>query len=174
MGPNRSAPGGGRAPDAAVSTDVLASGVAPTQGRGGNAELASLTGARRVAVWVDEFLGERNALLQELGMPCPATGNISAGALLPDGTVFLILNPAGLVATCTPSASVPVPRRAEAPVEAAALGILVVDDSITSRSLEKRILEAHGYRVRVAVDGVEALELLRIENLLARLESIAP
>ena len=40
----------------------------------------------------------------------------------------------------------------------------MVDDSITSRSLEKSILEAHGYRVRVAVDGLEALELLRAEK----------
>ena len=39
----------------------------------------------------------------------------------------------------------------------------MVDDSITSRSLERSILEAHGYRVRVAVDGLEALELLRAE-----------
>ena len=39
--------------------------------------------------------------------------------------------------------------------------ILVVDDSITTRALEKSILEAHGYDVRVAVDGVEALEQLR-------------
>lgn len=39
--------------------------------------------------------------------------------------------------------------------------ILVVDDSITSRTLEKSILEAHGYRVMVAVDGVEALDILR-------------
>jgi two-component system chemotaxis sensor kinase CheA len=38
--------------------------------------------------------------------------------------------------------------------------ILVVDDSITSRTLEKSILEAHGYRVMVAVDGVEALDIL--------------
>jgi two-component system chemotaxis sensor kinase CheA len=41
---------------------------------------------------------------------------------------------------------------------------MVVDDSITSRSLEKSILEAHGYRVRIAVDGLDALELLRVEK----------
>ncbi|HEX3982069.1 MAG TPA: response regulator, partial [Acidisoma sp.] len=39
--------------------------------------------------------------------------------------------------------------------------ILIADDSITSRTLEKSILEAHGYRVVVAVDGVEALDILR-------------
>jgi two-component system, chemotaxis family, sensor kinase CheA len=40
----------------------------------------------------------------------------------------------------------------------------VVDDSITSRSLERSIWEAHGYRVRVAGDGLEALQLLRAEK----------
>jgi two-component system chemotaxis sensor kinase CheA len=65
------------------------------------------SGARRFAVWVDEFLTERDALIQELGMPCPATGNISGGALLREGTVFVVLNPAGLVASCTPSAAAP-------------------------------------------------------------------
>jgi len=122
------------------------------------------SGSRRYAVWVDEFLTERDALIHELGMPCPATGNISGGALLREGTVFIVLNPAGLAASCTPSAAVPAPRKAEAPAQAIATGILVVDDSITSRSLERSILEAHGYRVRVAVDGLEALELLRIEK----------
>ena len=122
------------------------------------------SGGRRFAVWVDEFLTERDALIQDLGMPCPATGHISGGALLPEGTAFVVLNSAGLAASCTPSAAAPVPRRAEAVPEAVAPGILVVDVSITSRSLERSILEAHGYRVRVAVDGLEALELLSIEK----------
>jgi two-component system chemotaxis sensor kinase CheA len=41
--------------------------------------------------------------------------------------------------------------------------ILVVDDSLTTRSLEKSILESHGYHVRVAVDGQQALEHIRAE-----------
>jgi two-component system chemotaxis sensor kinase CheA len=122
------------------------------------------SGARRFALWVDEFLMERDALIQDLGMPSPATGNVSGGALLREGTVFVVLNPAGLAASCTPSAAASLPGiRVQAPVQTVAHGILVVDDSITSRSLEKSILEAHGYRVRVAVDGLEALELLRSE-----------
>jgi two-component system, chemotaxis family, sensor kinase CheA len=122
------------------------------------------SGARRFAVWVDEFLMERDALIQELGMPLPATGNSSGGALSRDGTVLVVLNPAGLTASCMSSAAAQIPRIGKAVVEAPASGILVVDDSITSRSLEKSILEAHGYRVRVAVDGMEALEMLRIEK----------
>jgi two-component system chemotaxis sensor kinase CheA len=42
--------------------------------------------------------------------------------------------------------------------------ILVVDDSLTTRTLEKSILEAHGYKVQVAVDGLDALEKLRAEK----------
>jgi two-component system chemotaxis sensor kinase CheA len=41
--------------------------------------------------------------------------------------------------------------------------ILVVDDSITTRTLEKSILEAHGYEVRLSVDGRDALSQLRTE-----------
>ncbi len=122
------------------------------------------SGARRFAVWVDEFLTERDALIQELGMPLPSTGNISGGALSRDGTVVIVLNPAGLAASCMPSAATHIPQISKPVLEAAASGILVVDDSITSRSLERSILEAHGYRVRVAVDGLEALEMLRIEK----------
>jgi two-component system chemotaxis sensor kinase CheA len=122
------------------------------------------SGFRRVALWVDEFLTERDALIQGLGIPCPATGNISGGALLREGTVFVVLNPVGLAEKCTPSTSTPMPSRSTEAAPAAVHGILVVDDSITSRSLERSILEAHGYRVRVAVDGLEALELLRVEK----------
>ncbi|MBZ5584506.1 MAG: response regulator [Acidobacteriia bacterium] len=64
-------------------------------------------------------------------------------------------------------AAVP-PARAEPgapaiPSPAQPATILVVDDSITTRSLEKNLLEAHGYHVRVAVDGLEALARLREE-----------
>src|SRR5262249_42868954 len=42
--------------------------------------------------------------------------------------------------------------------------ILVVDDSITTRTLEKSVLESYGYNVRLAVDGSKALAHLRTEK----------
>jgi two-component system chemotaxis sensor kinase CheA len=77
-----------------------------------------------------------------------------------NGAVSVVLNPATLVEMC---------RRPEAQQshavkpspDATPASILVVDDSITTRSLEKGILESCGYRVRVAVDGLQALEMLR-------------
>ncbi len=56
------------------------------------------------------------------------------------------------------------PARAAAPAEVVAAkrkAILVVEDSITARSLLKNILEAAGYEVMTAVDGVEAFTQLR-------------
>lgn len=120
---------------------------------------------RRSAIWVDEFLSERDALIKELGMPCPPGGNVSGGALLREGTAFVVLNPGGLAASCAASLAVaPSGTGAAERAPEIAPSILVVDDSITSRSIEKSILEANGYRVRVAVDGLEALELLRAEK----------
>jgi two-component system chemotaxis sensor kinase CheA len=47
--------------------------------------------------------------------------------------------------------------------------ILVVDDSITTRTLEKSILEGQGYRVLLSVDGLDALNVLRAGNIVVDL-----
>lgn len=119
------------------------------------------SGTRTVALLVDRFVGERDALIQELGMPCPAHGNVSGGTILGDGSVVVVLNPACLIQNCTPDSAGHTVKSARPAPPALAPSILVVDDSITTRTLEKHILEAQGYRVRVALDGVEALQLLR-------------
>jgi two-component system chemotaxis sensor kinase CheA len=88
---------------------------------------------------------------------------VAGGVLLGDGSVVVVLNPAGLVDNCTQSNTAPLNT-----VKPAAPGkparILVADDSITARSLERSILEANGFHVRVAVDGMEALQLVREEK----------
>ncbi len=80
----------------------------------------------------------------------------------------LVLEPDALAARLRASVSV-APARAVPGVRASGpdprsgpqATILVVDDSITTRTLEKTILQAQGYRVLVAVDGMEALSILR-------------
>jgi two-component system chemotaxis sensor kinase CheA len=92
--------------------------------------------------------------------------SLALGAgLLEDDTPVVALNPDGLLDRWL---------RDERRLAAAGLGlaappadaprsrtVLVVDDSITTRTLEKSILEAQGYRVLLAVDGVDALQMLR-------------
>ncbi len=116
---------------------------------------------RRAAVAVDAFLWESDAVIQDLGPAAPPDGKISGGILLEDGEVAFVLSLTELLDTSahreSPSFSMP----PEPAPEQAPRSILVVDDSLTTRTLERSILEAHGYRVRVAVDGMEALDLLR-------------
>jgi two-component system chemotaxis sensor kinase CheA len=121
------------------------------------------TGTQRLAVAVDAFLSERDAIIKDL--PAPADGNakIAGGILLEDGSVCLVLHPAELVEGFRQSSDALVlATDAEAPSEVKrSLEILVVDDSLTTRTLEKSVLEAHGYQVAIAVDGVDALNYLR-------------
>ncbi len=80
------------------------------------------------------------------------------GTVLLNGEVVLVLDPVHLVRDRTAAA----PRPFAVPnVETRAKTILVVDDSITTRTLERSILEAQGYRVLVEIDGLAGLERLR-------------
>ncbi|WP_018262907.1 hybrid sensor histidine kinase/response regulator [Methylobacterium sp. WSM2598] len=113
---------------------------------------------------VDRLLDVRASLV---GPPPPIGGEaglFSGTILLTDETPALVLDPAGLLARAGETAGrvAPAPARAEAPGRRRT--ILVVDDSITTRTLEKSILEAQGYRVFVCVDGQDALERLRRDH----------
>lgn len=116
---------------------------------------------RMAAIVVDHLVDARDVVIKPLGLP-PSTAGFTSGAVaLPDGSVSVILKMTDLlgrfreVSATRADVFRPVvqPERAHT--------ILVVDDSMTTRSLEKSLLEAHGYEVLVAVDGVEALAMLR-------------
>jgi two-component system, chemotaxis family, sensor kinase CheA len=119
---------------------------------------------RRAAVAVDAFLWESDAVIQDLGPAAPRDGKVSGGILLEDGAVAFVLNLTELLDTSLHRELPSFPMPPEPAPEEATRSILVVDDSMTTRTLEKSILEAHGYRVRVAVDGLDALALLRAEK----------
>lgn len=121
-------------------------------------------GDRRVGVAVDEFLSIREALVKDIGVPAAMGTMVAGGMLLEDGGVALVLNPFEIVETFRKSGSIRVLTTVEKPAERRVPVILVVDDSLTTRTLEKSILEAHGYVVRLAVDGIEALAKLRADH----------
>lgn len=126
------------------------------------------SGGRRVALAVDSVIREADAVIQDLGAAAGCGGKVSSGVVLDDGGIALVINPMELLESAfQPRArrqSISFAKAPETAAEPAASNILVVDDSMTTRSLEKSILEAHGYRVRVAVDGVDALARLREER----------
>jgi two-component system chemotaxis sensor kinase CheA len=88
---------------------------------------------------------------------------VAGAGLLGTGQVALILRPGDLLRAMREAPRPPAPA---APPSSAArpLVVLVVDDSITTRTMEKNLLEAAGYQVRVAMDGIDAWTLLRSET----------
>lgn len=113
----------------------------------------------------DDVLDEQEILVKPLSRPLLRVRNIAAATVLASGKTLLILNVPDLLQSAGKLAGASEPfHRLEpaAPARAArAQAILVADDSVTSRMLLKNILESAGYRVRTAIDGMEALATLR-------------
>ena len=118
-------------------------------------------GAARVAFWVDEVLGEQEVLVKALGRQLARVRNVTGASVLATGRVAVVLNLPDLMKSAARQAAPARAPAAEVPVDAQPRSILVVEDSITSRSLLKNILESAGYRVATAVDGVDAYTMLK-------------
>ena len=117
---------------------------------------------KRIAFQVDEVIAEQEFLVKSLGPQLARVRNVGGAAVLGTGKVVPILNVADLMksAVKTPSPPDVLPGSKE-PASPERKSVLVVDDSITARTLLKNILEAAGYVVRTAVDGAEAFAAIR-------------
>jgi two-component system, chemotaxis family, sensor kinase CheA len=111
-----------------------------------------------VAVGVDRLAGTSTLVVRSLPDLAPAAPVIGGVSTNLDGNPRLVLDVHGLVAeTLGRYAAGGGGPAAPAP----ALPILVVDDSLTTRMLERSILESAGYQVDLAASGEEALEMAR-------------
>lgn len=119
------------------------------------------TGLRRLALRVDGLQYVRDAVVKELDGAIPHADFASGAVLMHDGSVIVVLNLMVLINAPAQQEQRPAGDEAPALRDHALAEILVVDDSITTRTLERSILEAHGYRVRISVDGVDALRAMR-------------
>ncbi|MCG3147877.1 MAG: Sensor histidine kinase RcsC [Verrucomicrobiae bacterium] len=117
-------------------------------------------GEKRIAFGVEAVLRAQEVLVKSLRKPLVRVRNIAGATVLGSGAVVLILNVADLLQSATKVRLVVKGAPARA-VERKV--VLVVEDSITSRMLLKNILESAGYRVRTAVDGLDALSQLKTE-----------
>ncbi|KQM56932.1 MULTISPECIES: hybrid sensor histidine kinase/response regulator [unclassified Sphingomonas] len=129
----------------------------PDSGTTLQAVVVEADGIRRVLI-VDA-LSDVRALLVGDAAAIAADLPLVLGTVLLNGEVVLVLDPTQLVRDRT-SARTPTPFAVQK-AEARTRTILVVDDSITTRTLERSILEAQGYHVLVEVDGLAGLERLR-------------
>ncbi|GAB6144486.1 hybrid sensor histidine kinase/response regulator [Desulfocicer niacini] len=118
---------------------------------------------KRMAFQVDNFLGDQDVVVKSLGPQLSGVRHIAGATLLGTGQVVMILNAGSMMQWAKGSSKPSYPVRAQLK-KPDAKKILVVDDSITTRLLEKNILENHGYQVRQAADGMQGWELLQEET----------
>ncbi len=119
-------------------------------------------GNDRLGLLVDEVRGEQEMLVKELEPPLNRIRHVAGAGLLGTGSLVLILRPADLLRTAVSTRVSHLPPEGAAQRERAPV-VLVVDDSITTRTMEKNLLESAGYTVKTAVDGLEAWALLQSE-----------
>ena len=116
---------------------------------------------RRVAFVTDMVVKEEEIIVKSLGPQLARVRNVAAATIMGDGSVVLILNVPDLIRTVHsrhPETMLMEQRRRERSNRKCRL--LVVDDSVTTRTLEKNILRTAGYDVTVASDAEEAWERL--------------
>ena len=111
---------------------------------------------------VDRALGERELVVRPLDSRLGKVQDITAAALMSDGALVLIVDVSDLVRsinTLLDTGRLTVPRSTE--TEQIKKRILVVDDSVTVREVERKLLEKQGYQVDVAIDGMEGWNAVR-------------
>jgi chemosensory pili system protein ChpA (sensor histidine kinase/response regulator) len=122
------------------------------------------SGDVRVALHVDELLGNREIVVKALGKQLSQVKGLSGASILADGSVVLILDINGIVRQgMDTGVKIVYKDEPDAPPDSDRLKqiVMVVDDSITMRRVASKLLERHDYKVVTAKDGVDALAQLQ-------------
>ncbi|NWJ47564.1 MAG: response regulator [Chloroflexi bacterium] len=125
------------------------------------------------AIYLDDLLGNQEVVVKNFSKPLMQVRYMAGATVLPDKTVALIVNTADLMKifmeddlapAVSLKANAPETQEPKVASQFQKNHILVVDDSITTRTLEKNILEVAGFSVQTARDGLEALEFLKHDH----------
>lgn len=130
---------------------------------GSRAVVIVRSGTEHGAFAVDDIDGEQEVLVKEFAWPIVRARNVSAAGLLGTGGLAFILRPSDLLRSMRLA-----PRRtsdgsAKLTPRVRKLRILVVDDSLTTRTMERHLFESAGFDVKVAADGIDAWNVLNSE-----------
>ncbi len=123
--------------------------------------------SRSFGVVVDRFLGERDLAVHAIDPRLGKIQDIAAAAISDDGTPLLIVDVDDMLQSIENLVS---GRRlhklggAGQAENQERSRVLVVDDSLTVREVERKLLESHGYSVDVAVDGMDGWNTVRVNE----------
>lgn len=119
---------------------------------------------KSLAFSIKELLTEEEVFLKPFQGQIRRIKNFIGAATISSGKTILILNSTDIVKSALKRGFVPTFRPEDVSVSVKKKSILIAEDSITARTLFKGILEGAGYDVKTAVDGLEALNLLKTRD----------
>ncbi|GAA3196454.1 response regulator [Dactylosporangium siamense] len=138
---------------------------APQATAGGAVAVILAAGERTVAVGVDRLLGTSALVVRPLPELAPASAVVNGLSIDAEGNPRVVLDPHGLAASAAGRiAATAAQKNADEDTADEQDPILVVDDSLTTRMLERSILESAGYRVELAASAEEALERVKLRR----------
>lgn len=117
--------------------------------------------SRRHAFVVDRLVGQRDVVIKTLSPLVPHLPAIAGASCEADGSIMVVLDPPGLMERALQVTSAPTTLTPA--IEAPRRNVLVVDDALIIRELQRGILERANFNVRVAADGQQALAMLAQE-----------
>lgn len=117
--------------------------------------------SRIIALSVDKLMGDQEILHKKLSAPLYKLKNISGVTTLISGEICFILNILDLMNAVTPSKIQINSSTSQKLLLNTSYKILLVDDSITTRTLEKNILTKAGYTVEAVQNPIEAFEIMK-------------
>ena len=115
----------------------------------------------KMALQVDKLLDERKMMIKPLPKHMQQQSLVSGMVQTPDNQLVSILHVPALMAIAQQSRQTSTPAPATS-VAQDAWHVLVVDDSLNTREIEKNVLEAHGYQVTLAEDGLSGLQKAKL------------
>lgn len=118
------------------------------------------SGNYRIALHVDEMLGNQEVVIKPIGVELARVPGIMGATVSGDGSVILILNPLLLANREVLAVGSVKVKVQQAPVVHKRKA-MVVDDSLTMRKVLARLMEREGFEVLVAKDGMDAMQLLQ-------------
>lgn len=120
-----------------------------------------------IGIIVEKLICDQEVLHKKLEAPLFKVKNISGITTLANGEICLILNVGDIFSSTLPkkiNTKIIASNKAIKMRENYTHKILVVDDSLTTRTLQKNILTSYGYRVQIATNAPDALIKMQKEN----------
>ncbi|WP_377477904.1 MAG: hybrid sensor histidine kinase/response regulator [Microcoleus anatoxicus] len=123
-------------------------------------------GEERLGLFVDALIDEQDVVIKPQSKLLKRVRNVSGATILGNGEVCMVLNPQDLIKSVRKQVLSRTIAGLRSPMETASRKqvILLAEDSIATRTQEKRILESAGYEVVTAVDGLDAFNKLKTRD----------